>query len=140
MDTMKLLDNIKDPVQRGMIQNILMNNVVKVIRCMSSSCKGRIIGNIYSDGKIAPTVDSKDGLMYMRAYRQRLDGFLGFQCWCGNDSRLCKAEIGVSGIENNAPQKSDLEQVFNRLQNKPVYYPEKDGRQDIDNFRIENIK
>jgi len=140
MDITKLLNNIKDPGQRMQIQNILTGNIVKVVRCMSKSCNGRIVANVYASGKIEPVFDEEDGKMYLRASRNRLDGYLGFQCWCGNDSRLCDAEIGVSGIENNAPQKSDLETVWNRLQKRPVNYPERDGKQDIDNFRIETIK
>ena len=132
------LKTIKDPKQRAQIQSILQSDVVKVVKCMSKKCKGRIVAHVMSDGTIKPITDDK-GFMHLRAIRPRLDGFYGFQCWCGNDSRLCEAEKGVKGIEHNAPQKKDLEEVWNRLQKEPASYPEVNGVQDIDNFRIEKI-
>lgn len=137
-DVAKILENIQDPNQKRQLENILTGKIVKRIRCMSSKCKGRIIGEVYTNGKINPTIQ-KDGLMYLRATRQRLDGFLGFQCWCGNDSRLCLAEKGVQGIEQNAITKTDLEEVWSRLQKKPVDYPIIAGKQSVDNFLIEQL-
>lgn len=139
MNTLEILDNIKDERQRQQVKNILQSNVTHFVKCMSDKCKGRIVAEIDNNGKINPTVD-KDGKMYLRAIRPRLDGYYGFQCWCGNDSRLCTAEKGVKGIEHNSVTKNDIEQVYKGLQKKPVSYPEKNGIQDIDNFRIEKIK
>lgn len=137
-DVLKILDNIKNPSQKRQLQEILTGKIVQRIRCMSSTCNGRIVGIVYSNGDIKPTIE-EDGRMFLRATRTRLDGYLGFQCWCGNDSRLCDAEKGVSGIENNAVTKADLETVYERLQKRPVAYPINNGSQRIDNFLIEQI-
>ena len=137
-DISKILENISNKQHKGMVYNILTHKVSKVVKCRSSSCKGRIIAQIYENGSIIPVVNNK-GMMFLLATRERLDGHLGFQCRCGNDSRLCEAEKGISGIENNAIQKSDIEEVWERLQKKPVNYPIKGKKQIVDKFLIEKI-
>ena len=104
---------------------------------MSKTCKGRVIGHVYKDGSIRPTSDGDE--MYMRAYRNRLDGFLGFQCWCGNDSRLSPQEAEVPGMSTASPSKSDLERVWGNVAKKPSNYPTADGRQEVDGFRLEEV-
>ena len=136
-DLRKILDNIPDKGQRDIVANILTGQITKVVKCMSKECDGRIIAHIYMNGDIRPT--HSDGVMFMRASRNRLDGQIGFQCWCGNDSRLCEAEIGVEGIESGAVQKSDIETVWSRLQGKPAVYPEVAGAKLVDGFSIEDI-
>lgn len=133
-----ILGKITDPTQRKIISDILTGRIVKVVKCTSDQCKDRVVANIYSDNKVKPVVD-EDGRMYLRAFRVRLDGYLGFQCWCGNDSRLCEAEKGVTGIENNSVQKEDIEEVLARLEAKPAKYLIKNGKQKIDNFIIEQL-
>lgn len=134
----QILDNVPAGPMRNMLTDVLDGKVVKYIRCNSEECQGRIIGHIYLNGNIVPITNEK-GEMFMRAFRHRLDGALGFECWCGNDSRLCDAEKGVHGIEHNAVTKADLQQVWNNLQKKSVKYEEVDGKLDIDNFVIETI-
>lgn len=133
----KILNRFPDK-QRQDVENILYGKIVKQVKCLSKKCKGRIIAYIYSNGKIREIGDEK-GLIYLRASRRRLDGELGFQCWCGNDSRLCEAEKGNKGIENNAVQKSDLHEVFAKLEKNPKQYPPINGKQEVDKFLIEDI-
>jgi len=135
----KILETIKDPKQRKTVEGILYGIIVKNVRCMSKACKGRIVAHIYNDGSIKATTEkNKRGelLMFLRAFRHRLDGYLGFECWCGNDSRLCEAEKGVVG---RTVDKAGLEKVHDRLQRKPANYVEKNGKILIDKFLIEKI-
>lgn len=126
--------------QRRTIAAIMNGEIVKTITCLGKKhgASGQVMGHIYKDGKFRAVTDNK-GRMWCRASRVRLDGNLGFECWCGNDSRLCEAEKGVKGIENNAVQKSDLDTVFARLQQKPANYPVTDGAQVVDGFKIEGV-
>jgi hypothetical protein len=133
-----ILDNITDPKQRALIERILYKKIVKQVLCGSKECQGRIVASIDQNNKIEPTLDNK-GSMWLLAYRQRLDGYWGFQCLCGNDSRLCRQEIGVKGIEENAVTKDDLDQVWINLEKKPANYPVNNGKQNIDNFIIQEI-
>lgn len=52
------------------------------------------------------------------ACRLRHDGKWGFQCMCGNDSRLAKAEKGI--INSGPPTKEDLAKVEANLKAKPT--------------------
>lgn len=149
----QILDNIPDTKQRDLIANILSGKIVKEVRCLNDKpwyknengkrikikpCNGRLIAHIYSDGKIR--MAASEGKAWLRAIRYRLDGSLGFECWCGNDSRLCEAEKGVTGIEQNTVTKEDIEEVWDNLQKKPANYPISKGKQVIDGFEIREIK
>jgi len=142
-----ILDNISDPRQKSLIEGILTEKVVSKVQCMSKKCRGRIVAHFVknvNDNRetpeivIKPTVNKK-GVMFLLAYRPRLDGFAGFQCICGNDSRLSKAEMGVKGIENNAVTKKDLNEVFAKLTKKPATYTKVGGKLEIDNFVVTDI-
>lgn len=133
----KILANIPDSKQRKTIAEILTGKIEKNVRCNSDECKGRIVAYIHDNGKIEPTTDK--GVMWLLAYRHRLDGYLGFQCACGNDSRLSDQEKGIDGIENNSVTKKDIEQVWENLNLKPISYPNKNRKQLIDNFLLEEI-
>lgn len=99
-------------------------------------CKGRVIAYVLDNGQVSP-VTGKDGETYLRAWRSRLDGHLGFECWCGNDSRLSAQEKGHIGA--NAPSKTDLERVWENVSKKPSNYPVIKGEQNIDGFVIKEI-
>lgn len=133
----EILDAVPEGPQKDTIRNILSSKIAKNVLCMSEVCNGRVVAQIYSNGKIQPTII--DGVMWLFAYRHRLDGNLGFQCACGNDSRLCEAEKGVSGIENNNVQKEDIAQVHENLEKKRGDYPVVEGKQYIDNFIVEEL-
>lgn len=149
----QILDNIPDRRQRDTIANIMSSQIVKQVRCLSEDiyegkgknkslvregCKGRIIAHIYQDGKVRMAVS--DGKCWLRAFRHRLDGAMGFQCWCKNDSRLCPAEASTEGIVRNAVNKKAIEEVWEKLGGKMADYPIKNGVQVIDGFAIEEIK
>lgn len=134
----KLLENISDPKQKILLENIAYGKIIKQIKCMSKECKGRIVAYIYNNGDIRGATN-EIGEMHLRAIRHRLDGYLGFECWCGNDSRLCKEEKGVAGIENNTIQASDIELVAERIFKTNPQYPIRDKKQLIDNFLIEEL-
>jgi len=100
-------------------------------------CNNRLIAYIYTDGKVR--LAASEGKAWLRAHRNRLDGYLGFQCWCGNDSRLCAQEKGVTGMERNAVTKDDLAQVYKNLEKNPAKYKEKNNKLVVDGFLIERI-
>lgn len=137
MNIKGILNNLPAGKQRDIIANIISGRIVKQVKCQSRICGGRIIAHIYNDGRVEANI-VKD-VMWLFAHRQRLDGSLGFQCRCGNDSRLCEAEVGVSGIEHNNVTQKDLNEVWDRLQKKPASYKTEGRKTYVDNFIIEEI-
>ena len=133
-DVRRILRNTPE-AYRKTIENMITGDVEKQVIC--NDC-GRHIADIYSDGKIEPVVDAK-GIMWLFAYRPRLDGYFGFQCACGNDSRLCTQEKGVRGIEKNHVTPNEVKLVLGRVKKAPVVYEEKDGVQVVDNFIIKRL-
>lgn len=131
----QMLGAITDPTMKTHINRIINSDVKQNIRCTSKKCKNAIIGTIDQNGVITPTF--VNGKMRMRAHRKRLDGGLGFQCWCGNDSRLAEEEKGVRGIEQNAVTKADLAEVWNRLGGKVKDFSMNNGKKNIDGFIVE---
>lgn len=127
---------IPDPKMRQQLSSIMTSTEVKSIHCTSKKCKGRVIGHVLDNGNVTAITD-KDGQTYLRAWRNRLDGFLGFECWCGNDSRLAPQEKGHIGA--NAPTKSDLQKVWEKVNGKPSDYKTVKGEQNIDGFVIKEI-
>ena len=125
--------------QRKSVLNIMNGQTIANVYCNSKTCKNRLIGTIDKSNKFNAIVD-KDGMMHARASRPRLDGYLGFQCWCGNDSRLASQEKGVKGIEQNAVTKNDIDQVFKNLEKSPANYEIKNNKQKIDGFTIEYLE
>lgn len=99
---------------------------------------GRVIGEKYKDGRIEATTDG-NGVMWMLAYRPRLDGFLGFQCRCGNDSRLSGYEKGVKSIEKNKVKQKDIEAVLEKVSKNPPKYKEVGGEMEVDKFIIRRL-
>lgn len=134
----QLEDMIKavDPSSRGLLKSIIQEDVSSQILCDSETCKGRHVGDIYTNGRVVATED-KDGKMWLRSSRKRFDGFMGFECWCGNDSRLAEQERGIIG--KAAPSKSHLEKVWENIQAKPPQYKKTKGATTIDGFRIKEV-
>lgn len=135
-----ILESIPDPRQRAQIAAILQGTIVKQVYCMSSECKGRHIADLYKDGvwRIVPSGKDEQGrdLYWLRSWRNRLDGFPGFECWCGNDSRLAKQEVGEVG---QGVTKQGIENVAIRLQQDPASYPTIKGEQEIDGFVLKDV-
>lgn len=131
----ELFRAIPDPKLRSQLSNIVNSNAVKAIYCMSDTCKGRLIAHVMDNGQVnAVTTRNKT---FLRSSRHRFDGFMGFECWCGNDSRLAPQEKGHIGA--TAPDKSALQKVWEKVNNKPSDYPVIKGVQTIDGFKIEEI-
>lgn len=133
----QMFKTIPDPKLRQQLAGIMTSREVKSVHCLSETCKGRVIGSVLDNSRVNSVTDD-EGKTYLRAWRHRLDGFMGFECWCGNDSRLSAQEKGHIGAE--APSKSDLEKVWEKVTSKPSQYPVIQGKQKIDGFEIREIK
>lgn len=127
----EILNNLHESTRKS-VERIITGEVTHQIVC--HGC-GRVVAEMLKDGKIDPTVDA-NGQMWLLAFRHRLDGFLGLQCLCGNDSRLCEHEKGVRGIVQNQITKKEIETVLGKIERKPSVYPIIKGKQLIDNFSI----
>lgn len=111
-------------------------------------CKGRHIGVVYATGehdqhgnpitRVEP-VKSDDGNFYLRSTRKRLDGAMGCECWCGQDSRIAPQEAGHIDFSGNAPTKDGLEAIFKNIQKNPTAVEVKGGRTQIDGFEFEGV-
>lgn len=109
-------------------------------------CKGRHIGNIIDTGQrdqankivtIVEPVAGADGKMYLRSTRQRLDGSMGCECWCGQDSRIAPQEVGHITGNGAAPTRAGLQAIFDNIQENPTV-PEVDGNVVVvDGFKFE---
>lgn len=149
----QILDNIPDRKQRDQMANILTGKIVKRVKCLGDKpwysrdekgelvkhkpCNGRVIANIYNDGKIR--LAASEGKGWLRAFVHRLDGVTGFQCWCGNDSRLSKQEKAVVRRRGVVATKEYIEEVAQNVIKNPSNYPIKNGVQVVDGFAIEEI-
>lgn len=102
-------------------------------------CKGRHIGIVYDNGRAEPVRDP-DGNYYLRSTRQRLDGAIGCECWCGQDSRISAQEAGHIDFSGNAPSKEGLESIFKNVQKNPTVVEIKNGRTEIDGFAFEELQ
>lgn len=131
-----MLASIPDINQRKKMADILRGKIVKNVKCLSEECKGRLIGYVYRDGSIKLCEPDKEGKYWLRAHRHRLDGYVGFECWCGNDSRLAKQEVGHVGI---SVSKEAMESVAQAVDAEPSHYPIVNGEQIIDGFLLEDI-
>lgn len=115
---------------------------------LRAGCKGRHIGVIYDSGRDnqgnmitrAEPVRADDGNFYLRSTRLRLDGAMGCECWCGNDSRISKQEAGDLRFDGQPPSKEGLEAIFKRIQKNPTVAEIKNGRTEIDGFAFEEIR
>lgn len=141
-----MLGNIQDPKLRGVYGSIISGKIVAQVKCLSDRCKGRVIAFIDESGKVdeaEPRIDPKGkyGLYNsgLEGSRQRLDGQMGFRCYCGNNSVLCEEEKGV--ITPARPSQADLEKIAQRLSRRKanIYLP-KNGKTNIDGFVIEEVK
>ena len=90
-----MLGNIKDPKLRGVYGSIISGKIVAQVHCLSDHCKGRVIAFIDETGKVGETdpevsPEGANGLYSsgLEGSRQRLDGQMGFRCYCGNSSIL----------------------------------------------------
>lgn len=102
-------------------------------------CKGRLIGEIYDNGR-AESIADKDGNHWLRSTRKRLDGVVGCECWCGNDSRISIQEAGHLRFDGQPPTKQGLEAIFDNVKKNPTVVEIKNGRTEIDGFAFEELR
>lgn len=142
----EMLQQIEDPKARQLYGGILSGDIGAQVHCNSKTCKGRVIAHIRGDGIVTetpPVIDKsgKFGLYSsgLEGSRVRLDGVLGFRCYCGNNSVLCKEEDGV--ITPAMPTREQVQNILVKINNrKGVQYIAKNGKMDIDGFTIEELK
>ena len=137
----KMVDQVHDQKVKEYLSKKIHNKISKQIYCLSSVCKGRMIG--YVDNKGVPEADElrdKEGILIsgLLAIRERLDGNLGVQCACRRDSRLAKAEKKI--ISDVPPSKEDLNRVYENLTKYPTKIVDKGDKIQIDGFLIESYK
>lgn len=111
-------DNVQVFYQRGPNKGkpkMEMKNVL-----IRKGCKGRVIALISKNGKVTETepvsdVTGPNGIYSsgLEGSRIRLDGSLGFRCYCGQNSILLEEEQGI--ISNRPPSESDLNEIALRL-------------------------
>lgn len=109
------------------------------VRCNSKVCKGRVIGGIDDNGKAFPDYNMKLGNhgSALATIRMRSDGYFGFQCLCGNDSRESAQEKGIVKHNGQPPTRAEMKEIYKRVRNNPSKYVEKKGKTEIDGFSIE---
>lgn len=135
MDISKIINNIDDPNLKKTLLNVAGGNIVKQVKCMSKTCKGAVIAQIYHDGQIVEVKNSeKSGCL---SSRKRFDGYLGFSCRCGNWSIQSKQEQGIMGPD--LPSKEDLQKIAERINKNPSSYQEQNGAIEVDGFIIEDF-
>lgn len=139
-----MLANITDPKLRDAYGEIINGKTTHFVHCNSVACGGRVIAYINADGLVRETkpVLSDDALkgVYssgLEGSRQRLDGHLGFRCYCGNNSILADEEKGI--IDANVPSKQDLYRVADRLSRRTRIALPTVGDITIDGFTKEKI-
>jgi len=121
--------------------------MVKQTILSREGCKGRVIAYIDDQGRVdetEPVLNDNENFtgQYksgLEGSRMRIDGQMGFRCYCGNSSVLCEEEKGV--ISPARPSAADIEKVLTRLSKRTdnLYAP-KNGKTEIDGFVIEELK
>lgn len=105
---------------------------------VQEGCKGRVIAQILTDGQVIP-VNQPDGRMFLRSSRRRTDGEIGFECWCGNDTRIAPNEDGILKADGSQPSKEDLLNMAAKLKQNPPKYATINGERDVDGFILRKV-
>jgi len=105
---------------------------------VQEGCNGRVIAQLMTDGQIIP-VNEADGKMYLRSSRRRTDGEIGFECWCGNDTRIAPNEDGILKADGSQPSKEDLYNMAAKLEQNPPKYATINGERDVDGFILRKV-
>lgn len=127
--------------QQQMMAGILRNEIVCEVRCNAKEhkAKNNPICHITKEGQVIPTRDSK-GNMWLRASRRRTDGEYGFECWCGNDSRIAPNEMGILKANGMQPSRDDILQMAANLEKNPPKYVTIKGERPVDGFSIIEVR
>ena len=104
-----------------------------------AGCKGRLIGEIYDSGR-AESIADEYGNHWLRSTRKRLDGAVGVECWCGNDSRISAQEAGDLKFDGQPPTKQGLESIFKKIEKNPTVVEINNGRAVCDGFAFEELQ
>lgn len=137
----QIIDNMP-AAQRREVLTTLKGTVTQQVVCLSKICKGRVIANIikFNNNKVQiRAVVDKKGNTWCKVHRFRFDGFLGFKCACGNDSRLAKEEEGVFDYKGTIPDQVGMQKVFDRVSKNQPKYEIINGSQEIDGFALIDI-
>lgn len=143
--------------QQRAYAHIVSGKISHQVHCDSDICQGEVVAYIYVDGadakgkiqyRVEPVIKdnisltpgrSQPATMKLRSSRLRLDGQYGFECSCGNDSRLAEHERASIGYDGKPPTRQGLEDIYTQLKKRPTNYPEIDGVRHVDGFRIERL-
>lgn len=134
-----VLDDEGDPVLYKSGKNKGQPKTESEKYLIREGCKGRHIGVMYDNGRAEP-VRADDGNFYLRSTRMRMDGAIGVECWCGNDSRISPQEAGHLKFDGQPPSKEGLEAIFKNVQKNPTVVEIKNGRTEVDGFAFEELK
>ena len=140
-----MLKQLPDAQARS-LAHIVNGKISHQVRCLGG-CKGNVIAYLYIDGTdsrgrikyhVEPAI-APDRSMKLRSSRVRLDGQIGFECWCGQDSRIAKHEAGILSPIWIPPTRDDLVKIATRLRDDKPYYPEINGVKEVDGFQFERV-
>jgi hypothetical protein len=128
--------------QQGIMAGILTNEYTHEVLCLGEDHpkSDRLIAYITQNLQVVPLKHEVDGQphMYLRASRRRTDGEFGFECWCGQDSRLAANEQGILGADQ--PSKEDLYAMAANLEQNPPQYATMNGERPVDGFNIKEVR
>lgn len=108
-------------------------------------CNGRVIANVSADGRVTETAPREDTTGAYGRYssglegsRLRLDGTLGFRCYCGNNSILLEEEKGV--ITASPPSEQDLTTIALRLSKRTNIIVPDHIKAQKEGFMVEDVR
>lgn len=110
----------------------------KESQLVQEGTNGRVIAHIMTDGQVIAVKDEND-FMWLRASRRRTDGELGFECWCGQDTRIAPNEDGIIKADGSQPSKEDLLQIASNLEQNPPKYSTINGERNVDGFILRKV-
>ena len=110
----------------------------KEIVVVKAGTNGRVIAQVMTDGTVIP-VNDENGFMWLRSSRRRTDGEIGFECWCGLDSRIAPNEKGILFDNGNQPTKKDVMKMAENLRKSPPKYATINGERDVDGFILRKV-
>jgi len=99
---------------------------------------GRVIAHVMNDGQVVALHD-ENGFMWLRASRRRTDGELGFECWCGQDTRIAPNEDGIIKADGSQPSREDLMQLASNHEQNPPKYATINGERNVDGFILRKV-
>lgn len=105
---------------------------------VNSGTNGRVIAQVMTDGQVIAVKDEND-FMWLRSSRRRTDGEIGFECWCGQDTRIAPNEDGILKADGSQPSKDDIMQMAANLEQNPPKYATINGERDVDGFILRKV-